>query len=161
MAVGTIERTATFTRGVGSEGGWRRVSALGDVMGIRSFTQGPLDKGRVTFNVPAASGNYASERLTLGAVASGVQEFSFQEIMALAETLVAGAVVELWLPQISDGTLAASARTDANYFLSGTNFPTLVAQGAIRWPLTGWPGGQIRVRSGGISGQMAISASGF
>lgn len=131
-------------------------------MGVRSFTQEALDQGRATFNVPQVSGNYANERITLGAVGPGTRSVAFQEITALAEgPFVAGAVVELWLRKVADGSEAAGSMDDSDYTLAGANFSTLTAAGAMRWALSAWPGAQIRVKSGGVSGAQGVSASGY
>jgi hypothetical protein len=126
------------------------------------MTQEPLDQGRATFNVPVGAGNYANERITLGAVGPGTRSVSFSEITALAEApFLAGATVELWLRKVADGTEAAGSMTDEDYTLAGTNFTGLTAAGAQRWAVSAWPGAQIRVKSGGAMGVMSVSASGY
>lgn len=114
--------------------------------------------GRKTFNVPATSGNYAEERLTLGKPSnSGTQADSFEEVTALAESLVTGATVELWLSRLPGDDKAASALEDSDFTNSGLT--TLTAAGVVRWLLSGWPVVQIRVKSGGTLGEMAVSAT--
>lgn len=109
-------------------------------------------KARVLVNVPAVAGNYADERVTFGLTGPGQAEDAFEEVQVLAESpFPAGAVVELWLRKVSDATEAASDMTASpqdDYTLAGTNFTTLTAAGSVRWALSGWPGGQIRVKSG-------------
>lgn len=123
---------------------------------------GPVERHRKTFNVPATSGNYAEERITFGDVQSGDAEMAFREITALAESpFVNSATVELWLPKVADGSEAASDISDADYTLAGTNFTTLTAAGGVRWVLSAYPGAQIRVKSGGVTGGMSISATGI
>lgn len=126
---------------------------------------GPVDRCRQSFTVPAVSGDYAEERLTLGDVASGLSEMAFREITAVAEgsashPFVSGITVELWLPKLADGNEAASSISDDDYTLAGTNFTTLTAAGGVRWALSAYPGGQIRVKSGGNSGTQWVSATG-
>lgn len=122
--------------------------------------RGKKADGRKAFTVPAVSGDYAEERLTFGAVNSGTQADEFEEVTALAEgPLVAGATVELWLPRVRAGDKQHAELTDADYTLAGTNFATLTAAGAVRWLLSGWPGAQIRVKSGGIPGTQNVSAA--
>lgn len=114
----------------------------------------------MSFTVPGVSGNYASERITFGAVGVGEIGQSFREVTALVEgPFVSGATLELWLPRVADGTEAASARTDADYFNSGLT--PLTSTGAVRWQVSAWPGAQIRVKSGGVPGSLVVSASSF
>lgn len=116
--------------------------------------------GRTTFSVPVVSGDYANERITIGAVGSGQAEESFEEVQALVEgPFVAGATAELWLRKVADSTEGAASMDDADYTLAGTNFTTLTATGSVRWALSGWPGAQIRVKSGGFSGSLNVSAT--
>lgn len=129
-------------------------------MGLRSYDQSFKEKVRQTFTIPVKSGDYASERITFGVCPVGMQEQSFREISALVESpFVTGAVVELWLPRLADGGEAASARTDADYTNSGVTPQSVV--GLARWQVSGYPGAQIRVKSGGTPGVLAISATGF
>lgn len=122
----------------------------------------PKEKYRQAFVVPATSGNYASERITFGAVSSGQIEQYFRGIMALAEgPLVTGCTVELWLRKVADSTEAASAMDDLDYTLAGTNFTPLTVAGGIAWTLHAWPGAQIRVKSGGTQGTQNVSAAAY
>lgn len=127
-------------------------------MGTRSFDQSAKETYRQTVNVPGVAGNYG-EFITFGDTTPGGGPQYFREITALVETLVAGAVVELWLPQVPDGSVAASDMSSGNYYNSGMT--PLSAQGAVRWQLSAWPGAQLRVKSGGTPGAMVISAAGF
>lgn len=139
-------------------------------MGIKAYESPAKEKARVTFNLPNVSGNYANERITFGRVggqgvaaaaegiSGGQREQSFSGFTATAETLVTGAAVELWLAQNEDDVTKHSAFTDANYYNSGLT--PLLAQGTINWSLiAGCSGAQIRVKSGGTVGPMAISAT--
>lgn len=126
-------------------------------MGKLSYAQAPLGRARQIFNVPSGAGNYASEKITLGVGGAGTTADSVREVSALVEVLVAGAVLELWLPQVSDGTQADGTRTDANYFNSAVTPVSTAALG--RWLVSAWPGVQLRVKSGGIAGAMTVSAS--
>jgi hypothetical protein len=129
-------------------------------MGLRSYDQGAKEMYRQTFNVPATSGNYASEVITFGPVGSGDGVQYFREIMALVEGFVTGATVELWLAKVPAAGETASGRGADDWVNSGLT--TATAAGAVRWQLSAWPGAQIRVKSGAaIGGVMTISASGF
>jgi hypothetical protein len=135
---------------------------MGSALGCR-------ERARVTMNVPVTSGDYASERITFGADQAGQIDGSFIGVTALLETCPAGATLELWLPQVADGTLSGSDRTDANYFYAGqvlgpagvANTPTgaTASFGSATWPLAGYPGAQLRAKSGGTSGGMTVSAT--
>lgn len=140
---------------------------MGGILGVKAWK-------RVLFNVTGVSGDYASEHITFGVHAatnsSGEADVSFIGVTALIEgNWPAGAQVELWLPQVADSTLAASDRADANYFFSGQVLgpagtalsPTgaTASFGSATWPLAGWPGARIRVKSGGIPGAAYVSAT--
>jgi hypothetical protein len=128
--------------------------------GGRSFT------ARTAFNVPAVSGNYASERITLGVDASGkFTGESFSELSVLVEgsgnapLYPTGISVELWVPgaSASNGT----ALTDADYTLAGTGFAALTAAGLTRWAVGRLAGAQIRVKAtaAGLGGQQYVSVT--
>lgn len=120
-------------------------------------------------NVPSIAGDYASERITFGADAPGQIDGSFIGVTALLESCPALATLELWLPQVADGTLTGSDRTDANYFYAGlvlapagTAYAPVGATasfGSATWPLAGYPGAQLRAKSGGVGGVMQVSAT--
>lgn len=128
-------------------------------------------KGRQTFNVPASVGGYANEVLAFGfplgvpqgslnPANAGVSDESYEEVMALIESIVAGATVELWVRKNSDDTEAVATMDLSDYFLFPTpsvGTPTVV--GVLRWVLSGWPAGIIRVKSAGTGGAMVISAT--
>lgn len=116
------------------------------------------ERYRQTFTVPSASGSYAFERITFGAVASGMAEDSFQGVTVSVDTSVTGMSVELWLPRVGAGTKHPSAYVDDDYKFSGK---FIGATGAETWALAGYPGAQIRVKSGGTSGSAVVSASAF
>lgn len=130
-------------------------------MGNRSYEQDAKERYRKTFAIGSTSGDYASERITFGAVSAGTQDQSFVEVTVLAEApFVSGAAVELWLPQVMDSSLSSpSARADGNYFNSGIT--PLQAAGSQRWVFSAWPGAQLRVKSGGVSGSLTLSASAY
>ena len=129
-------------------------------MGVHNADHPVKGKARIVVNVPAVAGDYASERITFGSVSAGDIEQSYMGASVLVEGTLAGATIELWLPQVSDGTLAASNRTDANYFFSGSAIGAPLT-GAGTWPLAGWPGLQFRVKSGGTPGAIGINATAF
>ena len=128
-------------------------------MGLKTQYRTPKGKGHVTFNVPGVSGNYASERITIGAAGSGDYEGAIEEVTAWVEdvNLLTGASLELWLCRVADGGLAASAMTDQNYSNSGTTPITTVSM--QRWLLSGVPSIQIRCKSGGVAGVVNASAA--
>lgn len=119
---------------------------------------------RQTFTVPAASGSYAPERLTFGEKKSGMAWDSFQGVTASVDASgsVTSMVVELWLPRVwkeGDTTATDGSRLDSDYSYSGLALDA--ATGAETWALAGWPGAQIRVKSGGTGGTASISACAF
>lgn len=141
-------------------------------MGVHNADHITKDKGRAVGQVPAVSGNYMEQRITFGAAGPGDRERSFMGVTALLESAPAGVVLELWLPQVADGNVAADARTDQNYYYSGfavypvgTAVTPVGAQaasyGSATWSLAGYPGGQLRLRSGGVGGAAAFSGSAF
>jgi hypothetical protein len=117
------------------------------------------ERGRITANVPNISGDYATETIVFGAVGSpGTQEQSFMGVTALFEGSLAGASLELWLPHVTDPTVTKAAQINVDYFFSGKS---IVTTGAETWPLAGYPGAMIRVKSGGPGGAIKVSASAF
>ena len=116
------------------------------------------EKYRQNFTVPGASALYAFERITFGVPGANSPEDSFIGVTAVVEASVATSVVELWLPRISDGTKHPSTFIDSDYVFSGES---IAATGAETWALAGYPGAQIRVKSGGTSGTATISATAF
>lgn len=114
------------------------------------------EKGQKTFSLPAASGSYSAERITVGAVKSGMVEDSFQGITISVDTSVSGMTCELWLPKV--GRSAGEVVLDADYKYTGKS---IGATGSETWALAGYPGAQIRVKSGGSAGSPVISYSAF
>ena len=108
-----------------------------------------------TFTVPAASGSYAFERGTVGDVKAGMVQDTFQGITVSVYTSVAAMVVELWLPRIG---ATPGALIDADYKYTGKS---IGATGSETWKLAGYPGAQIRVKSGGTAGTAVVSISAF
>lgn len=116
------------------------------------------ERQRVSFTVPAASGSYAFERLTFGVVPDGVPEQSYFGVTASVDASVASSTIELWLPRVDAGTKHPSTFIDSDYQYSGES---IAATGAETWTLAGYPGAQIRVKSGGTGGTVTVSASAF
>lgn len=112
------------------------------------------EKYRVSFAVPATSGSYAPERIAFGEVASGMPEDTFQGVTALVEGSVTAMVVELWLPRIG----ATHPKLDTDYFNTGK---FLNATGGETWALAGYPGAELRIKSGGTAGTAILNASAF
>ena len=112
------------------------------------------DMQEVTFSLPAASGSYSAERITFGEVISGQAKESYQGITVLVVTSVATMTVELWLPKVS----ADHPFIDGDYTYTGKS---IGATGGETWALAGYPGAQIRVKSGGTAGSPVISATVF
>lgn len=108
-----------------------------------------------TFSLPAASGSYSGDRLTFGEVKAGQVKESYQGITVNVDTSVASMVVELWLPKAN---ATAGSMIDSDYTYTGKS---IGATGSETWALAGYPGAQIRVKSGGTAGSPVISASVF
>jgi hypothetical protein len=111
--------------------------------------------GDQSFTVPAASGSYAPERWTFGDVKAGQPWDAFQGVTASVHTSVATMVVELWI--MRTGATKGSV-IDGDYKYSGKSFG---ATGMETWALAAYPGGQIRVKSGGTAGTAVVSCSAF
>lgn len=109
-----------------------------------------------TFTVPGASGSYAFERIAFGEVPAGVFPMSFEGVTVSVDSAVTSAVVELWLPRVG---VAGGEHIDGDYTYSGQALDA--ATGAETFVLAGYPGAQIRVKSGGTGGTATISASAF
>ncbi len=129
---------------------------------------------RLLVNVPSVSGDYAEERITFGVCSynegSGTADVSYLGVTALIEGgWPAGATVELWLPSVADANVSAAGRANGNYFYAGLVLaqagtayaPTgaTASFGSATWPLAGYPGAQLRVKSGGIAGSVYLSAT--
>ena len=112
------------------------------------------DGATVTFSLPAASGSYSAQRITFGEVASGQAKETYQGITVSVDTTVANMSVELWLPKFT----ATVPFLDTDYQYTGKS---IGATGGETWALAGYPGCQIRVKSGGTAGPPVISASVF
>lgn len=126
-------------------------------MGVRMRGRDVVkEKYKVSFTVPAASGSYAPERIAFGEVPAGVAPDSFQGVTAAVLETVASMVVELWLPRAD---VAGGAHLDTDYTYSGQALDA--ATGAETFVLAGYPGAQIRVKSGGTAGTAVVSASAF
>jgi len=113
------------------------------------------EKGDTTFNVPSTSGSYAPERWTFGDVKAGMAQDSFQGVTASIYNSITGMTVQLWLPRIG---ATPGSLIDGDYHYTGK---TLGATGSETWALAGFPGGQIRVKSGGSAGAAVVSCSAF
>lgn len=118
------------------------------------------EKERRSFTVPAASGSYAFERITFGnKVTLGMPEDGFMGVTVAVEGAgIASSTIELWLPRLDDGTKHPSTFVDSDYTFSGKS---IAVTGAETWALAGYPGAQIRVKSGGTGGSVTIGASAF
>jgi hypothetical protein len=110
----------------------------------------PLHSARTSFTVPATSGQYATQRIQLAPPSAAVTGVPLYGVTALIESAPAGAVLELWLMRVE-----GDPATDASFFYSGKSITT----GAETWTLAGFPGAQIRVRSGGTGGTLVASAT--
>lgn len=107
------------------------------------------------FTVPSASGSYAFERWTFGEVASGMPWDAFQGVTVSVATSVTGMSVELWLLRAN---ATKGSVIDSDYTYAGKS---IGATGSETWALAGYPGGQIRVKSGGTSGSAVVTCSAF
>jgi len=111
---------------------------------------------RQTFTVPAAAASYAFERIAFGERPAGLPPDSFQGVTVSVDTSVATMEVELWLPRVG---VEGGAYIDSDYTYSGQKLSA--ATGATTFTLAGYPGAQIRVKSGGTGGTAIISATAF
>lgn len=107
-----------------------------------------------TFTVPATPGAYAPERIAFGEVAEGMPQDSFMGVTASVDGTVATMSVELWLPAVG----ASAPFVNSDYKYSGKS---IGATGAETWALAGYPGAQLRVKSGGTGGTGTVSATAF
>lgn len=113
---------------------------------------------RQSYAVDGTPGDYATAKITFGAVAIGVREdVGVGGITILVESGPVNAVAELWLARVADGATPGSTigSTDADFFYSGHS---LTGLGSFTHPLAAWPAAQIRVKSGGTAGTTVISA---
>ncbi len=110
--------------------------------------------------VPAAAGTYAAggDLMLHGAAynaLTGHDTVGIDTVTVLLQSaLPAGAVVELWLMN----PLAYDFTNIANFFLAQTAIINAVGQVTIA--LASWPAARIRIKSGGTSGNVTISAVG-
>lgn len=96
----------------------------------------------VVFAVPAGSGDYAPERITI------TSPESLYGITVMIAAAPAAAVFELWLLKAG-----GAPATDADFALYKNS------TGGETWPLAGWHGAQIRVKSGGNAGNATLSVT--
>jgi hypothetical protein len=111
-------------------------------------------RGTQTFAVPVNAGEYAPEFLTLGAQDSAaVAPEHFLGVTAVPESLPDDAIVEVWLPKAGVQGIP-DPEDDYTYSGESTLGPVLTV------PLASWPNGaQIRVQSGGTTGDAVVSGS--
>jgi hypothetical protein len=126
-------------------------------MGTSRFRQ------RKVFAVPTPSGGYANEVLTIGATESGSIEETYRRIQVVVEgsggsPFVAGSTVEVWFPRLADATTPPSSLTNADYTMGGTSYQ-MTSAGMYAFELGGYSGCQVRVKSGGLGGNQAVSAT--
>jgi|GEM_PF-6301409 len=105
-----------------------------------------------SFTVPVTSGSYAPERLTFGDQ-TGVLSPGYDGVTVHVHASVATMVVELWLPRV--GAVAPYVNSDYKYSGEALAADT----GSKNYLLSGYPGAQFRVRSGGTAGAAELSAS--
>jgi len=101
-----------------------------------------LNQLRTVFAVPSGAGSYAPERITF------TSPESLFGITTLIEASPAAAVFELWLLK------AGGVPADDGDFALYKN-----STGGETWPLAGWHGAQIRVKSGGNAGNATLSVT--
>lgn len=108
---------------------------------------------RVTFAVPATSGNYAPEVLYCngGSEAKALQDFIIQ-LSVLVESLPAGAAIEV---DILKAGLESGIST--NWQSAIKSFTAAGLQDLVQ--LAQWRGVRIRAKSGGTAGNAIVSAS--
>lgn len=146
-------------------------------MSFKAVGRGIKERARQSFTVPATSGDYANEVITIGAVPSGVPPTDFAGVTILLEGAgtvndpLKNVVVELWLPRVEASDKAQSQMTSADYYHSGqvvvpvgvafTGVGVTSSFGSLTYALSGYPGAQIRVKSGGTAGSCVVSVSAF
>lgn len=112
---------------------------------------GPRKSGaQQSFTVPAVSGGYAAERLRFGDVGEGQPRDQFDRVTVVGHSSATDADVELWLLKWD----AVSPYTNDDYTFSGQKID---ATGVLTVELAGYPGGEIRVKSGGNAGTNVVS----
>lgn len=104
---------------------------------------------RQTFSVPVTSGNYAPERVQLNSQSTSTKSPPLLGVTVLVEVPIAASTFELWLL-----SLGADPTVDANYF-----FYDFASNGKT-WALASFPGGQIRMKSGGTLGTATLTVVG-
>lgn len=110
---------------------------------------------RKTFTIPAGSGDYAPEFITFGEVGPNRPPESFQGVTVVVDSSVATMTVELWLPRIGE---SVDSNIPSFFVYSGKS---IGATGSETWALAGYPGAQLRTRSGGTGGNAIVGASAF
>lgn len=141
-------------------------------MGIKNAAIWRKTQHRLTISLTNVSGDYGDAVMTIGKVGAGEAEQSYTAVTVLIEgNPPAGSSVELWLPRVTGGDKAASDRDDgADYYFAGqVVWPARAAAGSSTgitnsfgsgtFSLAGYPGAQLRARSGGSAGPITISAS--
>jgi hypothetical protein len=114
---------------------------------------------RQVFTVPTPSGNYANERVTVGAVAAGVSEGAYQRAEVLVEgsgnsPFVPSSVVEVWFPRLDLNGVG----TDQDYTFGGSSY-SMTSAGMYAFELGAATGFQVRVKSGGSAGSQAVTVT--
>ena len=132
-------------------------------MAIGRASQGRQSTHHQLFTVPGNSGDYAGERITVGRVAAGVVDQSYQRMQVVVDgsqnrPFVNGCVVEVWFPRVGGASLATSAMTDADYTFGGTSY-SMSGSGMYAFELGGYSGFQVRVKSGGPGGVQSVSVT--
>jgi len=131
---------------------------------------------RKVFTVPVTSGNYATQVITIGVPADATTApMDYAGVTVLMEGApVAGCQAELWLPRVTpepDGKAVSALDPVTDYYHSGqvvcpvgtAASPTgaTASFGSLTYALAGWPGCQVRVKSGGVSGSVTVSVVAF
>lgn len=146
-------------------------------MGLKAVGRAVKERARQTFNVPANSGDYASETIVFGGVAAGVVAEDLAGVTVLMEAVQGpGATVplcqaEVWLPRVPASDKAMSDLVLADWYHSGQVVAPVgvasapagmtVSFGSLTYALAGYPGVMIRVKSGGVAGSVTVSATAF
>lgn len=106
-----------------------------------------LFQDRAVFVVPAGAGEYAPERITI------LRPQQIYGLTTLIEAGPASAVYELWLLRAGGDPSNDDPDTTDDFAKWKTS------TGGETWPLAGWYGAQIRVKSDGNAGNATVSVT--
>jgi len=118
---------------------------------------GALFRGTLTYQVPVTAGQYAPDFFGMcgpSTTGQGSQGVAIETLTVLVQTLTTGAQVEWWF---LDPTPGVDPTNIGNYVRSSNVWSVTGFSATV--PLTSWPGGLLRVKSGGTLGASVVSYS--